>query len=230
MWHASCDGLISRAVLFLGSAPSCAEHVIGMSIMGLTIDTLSIAYVIWRRIVWWFVASEMEGMCRRNRLWQIWIELRPPQATARVSQCTGDWLVPEPTWTPLSKLEPWFLCHPARSLWSLYRMFGFTDRMFCHTSDFSSDIVHWMPKSQWYIVQDTWHRGLYFAPGYLSRYSDLLRTELSADQIPVAARFSAPVQTCSGPTKSLSRKQSGRNVALTTSPHLALRLKRLKKE
>ena len=35
-------------------------------------------------------------------------------------------------------------------------------------------------------------------PGWLSRYSDLLRAGRSGDRIPVGARFSAPVQTCPG--------------------------------
>jgi hypothetical protein len=34
--------------------------------------------------------------------------------------------------------------------------------------------------------------------GYLSRYSDLLRTGRSGDRIPVGERFSTPVQTGSG--------------------------------
>ena len=36
--------------------------------------------------------------------------------TACGSKGTGDWLDPESTWTPLSELELWFLCHPGRSL------------------------------------------------------------------------------------------------------------------
>jgi hypothetical protein len=54
------------------------------------------------------------------------------------------------------------------------------------------------------------------------------------DQIPVGARFSAPVQTGPGAQPvpyamgygSLSREWSGRSVALTTHPHLVPRLKK----
>ena len=38
----------------------------------------------------------------------------------------------------------------------------------------------------------------YTGPGYLSPFSDSLRAGRSEDQIPVAARFSAPVHTCPG--------------------------------
>jgi len=60
--------------------------------------------------------------------------------------------------------------------------------------------------------------------GWLSRYSDWLRSGRSGDRIPVEARFSAPVQTGSGAhpasctmgTGSFPGVKSGRGVTLTT--------------
>jgi len=70
--------------------------------------------------------------------------------------------------------------------------------------------------------------------GYLSEYSDSLRTGRSGDRIPDRARFSAPVQTGPGAhlssytmgTGSLSPgvKRPGRDV--NHPPHLAPRLKK----
>jgi hypothetical protein len=65
-------------------------------------------------------------------------------------------------------------------------------------------------------------------PGQLSRFSDWLRAGRSGDQIPVGARFSAPVQTgpaahpapCAMGTRSFPGVKSGRGVTLT--PHLLL--------
>ena len=73
-----------------------------------------------------------------------------------------------------------------------------------------------------------------FGLGQLSRYSDSLRSARFRDRNPVAARFSAPVQTgpgahpasCRIGTGSLSRGLSGQGVALTTHSHLAPRLKK----
>ena len=75
---------------------------------------------------------------------------------------------------------------------------------------------------------------LYFYVSTFRRMCDSLWAGQSADRIPVRARFSAPVQTgpgahpafCTMGTGSLSRGQSGRGVALTNHPHLALRLKK----
>jgi hypothetical protein len=68
----------------------------------------------------------------------------------------------------------------------------------------------------------------------LGRDIDSLRTGLSGDRILVEVRFSAPVHIgpgthtacCTMGTGFLSRKQSGRGLALTTHPHLAPRLKK----
>ena len=46
LWYASCEMLILRAVLFLELQPSCAEQVIGVLIVGLIVDRMSIAHVI----------------------------------------------------------------------------------------------------------------------------------------------------------------------------------------
>jgi len=61
-------------------------------------------------------------------------------------------------------------------------------------------------------------------PGYLSRYSNLLRSGWPGDRIPVGARFSAHVQTgpgahsafCTMGTESFPGGKSGRGVTLTT--------------
>jgi len=71
-------------------------------------------------------------------------------------------------------------------------------------------------------------------PGYLSRYCDSLRTGRSRVRIAVGVIISAPVQTgpgvhpasCKMSTGSLSRKERGRGVALSTHPHIPPRLRR----
>jgi hypothetical protein len=72
-------------------------------------------------------------------------------------------------------------------------------------------------------------------PGRLSRYSDSLRAERLGDRIPVGVRISGPVQTGPGAhpapytlgTESMPGIKPGR--ALTTHPHVALRLKKEKR-
>jgi hypothetical protein len=66
------------------------------------------------------------------------------------------------------------------------------------------------------------------------RYSDLLRAVRFADQIPVEANLTLPVQTvpgahtafCTMGTGSASWGYSGRSVALTTHPRLVLSIKK----
>jgi len=66
--------------------------------------------------------------------------------------------------------------------------------------------------------------------GLLSRYSDWLRVGRSGDQIPVWARFSAPVQTglgalpasCTMGTGSFPGVKSGRGVTMTPHPLLVV--------
>jgi len=75
-------------------------------------------------------------------------------------------------------------------------------------------------------IRQPWYGAIICGPGWLSRYSDSLRTGRYGDRIPVGARFSAPVQTgpgshavaCTMGTGSLSQEQSGRGVTLTTDP------------
>ena len=71
-------------------------------------------------------------------------------------------------------------------------------------------------------------------PGWLSRYSDLLRPGRSRDRIPVGARFSVPVQTDPGahpasytmPSGSLSRGEKRPRCGVDHPPHLVPRLKK----
>jgi len=66
------------------------------------------------------------------------------------------------------------------------------------------------------------------------QYSDMLQAGRSGNRILVEARFVAPIQTsprahpayCAMGTGSISWGKSGQSVALTTHPHLALRLKK----
>jgi hypothetical protein len=69
-------------------------------------------------------------------------------------------------------------------------------------------------------------------PVQSKQYSDLLQTGRCWDRIPVGVRYSAPVETgpgdhtasCTMSAGSLSRRQWGRGVVLTTHHHLAPRL------
>jgi hypothetical protein len=76
------------------------------------------------------------------------------------------------------------------------------------------------------------HFKMYFeshvtGPGQFSWYSDSLRAGRSRDQTPFRARFSAPVQTGSETHPASYRMGTGyRDVASTTHPHLAPRLKK----
>ena len=65
----------------------------------------------------------------------------------------------------------------------------------------------------------------------VGRDSDSLRAGRSGGQIPVGARFSAPIQTSPGThpatytmAPGLSQKLSGQGMGLTTHTHLQLRL------
>jgi len=68
----------------------------------------------------------------------------------------------------------------------------------------------------------------------VGRYSDTLRAGWSRDWVLMGARFYSPIQIvpwahpgcCTMVTVSLSQRQSGRGVALTTHPHLVPRLKK----
>jgi len=70
-------------------------------------------------------------------------------------------------------------------------------------------------------------------PGYLSRYSDAVRAGRSGDRIPMAARFSAPVQTGPGPHPPSYTMGTGSfpgvkqpKCGVDLPPHLAPRLKK----